>query len=94
MYTLKKKFDKATAAGVRCFNSLSGTIGSALTQCSTATNARADRAATSRNAQTYGLDQGISSAVLSVMETRKEPTEMTSVRDPSQSMRASFWRHV
>jgi hypothetical protein len=91
---LKQKLDTATHAGVLCLSNRMGKIGSLLRYVSTkAKDTRATKLMTDRP-HTNGLLQGISSAVLNVTATRREPTAKTSVKDPSQSMRASFPRNV
>ena len=91
---LKQKFDRATHAGVLSLSNRMGKIGSLLMYVSTKTNdTRAIKLRTNKP-HTNGLLQGISSAVPKVTATRREPTAKTSVKDPSQSMRASFPRNV
>ena len=87
---LKEKFDTATHARVLRLSNRIGRIGSVLTYVSTKT--KETRAATLMidKPHTDGLLQGISSTVLKETATRRQPTAVTRVRDPSQSMRANF----
>src|ERR1700730_4468355 len=71
-----------------------GRIGSLLTYVSTKTKDTRAITLVTDKPHTAGLLHGISSAVLRVTATRRHPTAVTRVRDPSPSMRASFTRNV
>lgn len=87
---LNAKFDTATHAGVLCLSNRIGKIGSVLTYASTKTKETRAITLMIDKPHTDGWLQGTSSAVLRVTATRRQPTAITRVRDPSQSMRANF----
>lgn len=75
---------------------LKGITGSFATHPSTQTNNPAKTVPTTNNPQTLSSPQlnSVSAAVFKVKEIKMDATEMTSVKEPRKSIRASFCRGV
>lgn len=69
-------------------------IGSLLTNASTPKKAQINTPLVTNSPQLIGFPQGSSSDPFNVTATKRLPTPNTRVRDPSQSIRASFSRSV
>lgn len=68
--------------------------GSGLIQVSVTTNAIHETTLLASNPQTLMSPHSSSSVLFKVNPRSKHPTAKTSVMEPSQSIRASFWRRV
>ena len=84
----------ATAIGVRLPKIRIGITGSGLIHVSATTNAIHETTLPVSNPQTLMSLHSNSSTLFSVKPRRRHPTAKTRVREPSQSIRASFWRRV
>jgi len=84
----------ATAKGVLLPKIRIGMTGSGLIQISATTNAIHDTVLTTSNPNTLVSPHSSSSVLFNVNPRSRHPTAKTSVMEPSQSIRASFWRRV
>ena len=84
----------ATASGVRLPRIRIGITGSGLIQVSATTNAIHDNTLPISNPQTLISLHSNPSTLFSVKPRRRDPTAEARVMEPSQSIRASFWRRV
>ena len=88
------KFVMATAKGVLLPKIRIGMTGSGLIQISATTNAIHETTLPASNPQTLLSRHSSSSVLFNVNPRSRHPTAKTSVMEPSQSIRTSFWRRV
>lgn len=87
---LPNKFAIDTASGVLCTIKCTGMTGYEAEYFSTSTNSIVETRPEARRPQIRGSDHGISSDVFKLNAKRGVPTAVTSVKDPSKSMRRSL----
>ena len=91
---LPNKFAIDTANGVLWTIKRTGMTGYGAKYFSTITNSIIEMTLETKRPQIRGSDHGISSDVFKLSAKRKDPTAITSVKDPRKSMRRSFSANV